>query len=140
MSRGRSLLSGVLLACLLAALFAEFRHLLPFPGLVPLPPPVPGEGQHLLIVSESETGLNREQSALLLSADFRGELQQRGISFRLWDPDVEITEAESWHARALALPRDRDPWIVISNGRSGLSAPLPATAEEIRSLIGRYLE
>ena len=58
--------------------------------------------------------------------------------WRHWDDDVEIVEESQKWRDALAIPRASLPWIVVSNGRTGYSGPLPQSEAATLELLKKY--
>lgn len=111
------------------------------PNIVPVdPPPVPGEGQHVLLIEESEdrSRLPSGQLAIITSVDLRAWLSSQGWDWRIWDQHMDASLDDGWFRQAAGLSRSSIPWVIISNGRQGYSGPLPPTVGELKSLIGRY--
>lgn len=126
----------------------------PQPGPGPQPddakPPFPVKGLTVLITYESETRarLPQGQAAILQSRHVRNFLDSKCVvgpdgktrDWRMWDDETDVSAApELWKA-AMAVPRQKDEWLVVNNGRSFYSGPLPATAEEFMSLVSKYAE
>lgn len=127
----------VLAALLLAAWFNRGDT----GAIADLPPPVPGEGFHLLIVEETEqrASLTPDQFRMIFGADTRKLIRDSGCQFRIWDQHVNaVGEPVQWFRDALTVPRESIPWLIISNGKSGYSGPLPEKLEEFEAIVRRY--
>lgn len=117
-------------------------------GIVPLPPaPIPGDGLRMLIVEETaDRGkLPRPQAAILTSTKVREYLKAKHGEFRQLDDDQTPEEnafmSENWRAayeRAKADSKGATPWCIISNGKTGESRALPASEDELLTLLKIY--
>lgn len=112
----------------------------------PIPVPLPGDGLRVLIVYESaDVGeLPPEQAAILTAVSLhewaaRNCVKVNGTpELRIYDKDTDITrETEVWQ-RAMKLPRTQVPWLYVSDGKTGHSAPLPPTLDELMGILRRY--
>lgn len=108
--------------------------------VTPPGPPVPGEGKHLLIIEETaERGrLPQGQLSIVRSVDLRSWLSNRGWEFRCWDDDTDPQREAQWWQDAMQLERTSVPWLVLSNGESGVSEPLPEDVDAVKSLVEKY--
>jgi len=61
-------------------------------------------------------------------------LEQR----RVVDQNVTLTKEVQWVKDALAVKRDSLPWLVISDGKSGFSGPLPPDESALIELLKKY--
>ncbi len=115
--------------------------------------PFPSDGFAVIVLKEaSETGtLTPAQRSILTSSKVLKYINSKavkvgdGVFFRAWDDDY--TEAQlSAVAPELALAYreskkladGRLPWICISTGDGGYSGPLPATLDEMMTLLQKY--
>ena len=60
--------------------------------------------------------------------------------YRIWDKDVDTSHVSDIWKQAMELPRDSLPWIIVSNGKTGISTKLPDDIAETKALAGKYLE
>ena len=125
----------------------------PAPGPGPTPPtpapPIAGEGNRVLVVYETGQQLPSAQAAILTSAIVREYLDAKTAkdaanpngAYRIWDQNVKLDHpsvSPSWKA-AMARPRAKLPWVVISNGRTGYEGELPADVPQTMTLLKKYL-
>lgn len=142
-----------LIVLLLAALWFASKGggILP----IPTPPPIPGEGLRVLIVEETaDRGkLPRAQAEILTSTLVRGYLiakcakspDGKTPEFRILDDDLtpDLLKFErpafvSALARAIQDSAGHRPWLVVSNGSTGVSQPLPADVDATLSVLRKY--
>lgn len=125
-------------------------------GIVPLPPaPIPGDGLRMLIVEETaDRGkLPRPQAAILQSTRIREYLNShcakgadgKTPEWRQLDDDFTADQLKfeqpnfvKAYADAKTASGGKTPWLVISNGSSGVSTPLPATEDEVLAELKNY--
>lgn len=116
-------------------------------GIVPSPPPIPGDGLRMLILEETaDRGkLPRPQAAILTSTKVREYLKAKSGEMRQLDDDQTAEEtafmSANWKAayeRAKADSKGVTPWVILSNGRTGESRPLPASEDELLTLLKSY--
>lgn len=123
----------------------------PSPNPQPDPPPFPATGLTVLILEETESRntLPKSQLEQLSSQELRdwarAHCQTLGGSpaLRIWDDDLPISGdvAKDWGAAAAKAKSDssgKRPWVIVSNGTSGASQPLPDTLEETLTLLSRF--
>lgn len=113
----------------------------PSPGPPPVPDvepaPFPSDGLSVLIVEETEQRgqLPSSQLSVLTSVILREKVKQIGGEILVLDQNADIQFlADKWK-EAMRKPRDSLPWILIANGESGHSGPLPKTLEETIKLV-----
>lgn len=114
------------------------------------PAPITESGNRCLIVYESGE-IQRypaEQVVIFTSTKLRQYLNQHcvkdksGLSeYRIVDDDTEFTGGDDgvW-PDAMKIERKALPWIVVSNGKSGFSGPLPSKVDEVIELCRKYFE
>lgn len=113
----------------------------------PKPNPSPKFGQLKVLIIE-ETGsrgeLPSEQIGIFTSVPIR-EYTDKACSktannadFRIYDKDVSVSAEPEWIQKAFAEPRQDLPWILISNGVTGFSGPLPENAAKTLELLKKY--
>lgn len=136
--------------CVLACMLAEARGLpagCDLPSfVVPISAPIADAGFRILIVEESSQrrDLPASQAAIFSSAELSDYAKAKCVSvdgvpeFRIYDPDVVLTnESDVWR-KALAIERKSLPWLIVSDGRRGFSGPLPLTLDETMAIVKRY--
>lgn len=110
--------------------------------------PFEAPGLAVLIVEEVEERgkLTKEQLNALSSQELRDWLNANCIvsadgktrEWKVWDKDQDMTYATPMWKSAMAVPRQSVPWIVISNGKSGFSGPLPSTQAELLATLNKF--
>lgn len=139
------------------------RQVLVVSGTGPIPPPVPDpddpvvpdppgpvtDGNRVLIVYESSdlSNLPAAQSVLMTATNVREYLNRKCSKgpdgktpeFRIWDKDVDTTNVSQTWKDALAMPRSGIPWLMVSNGRTGFSGPLPENEAALMAKLKQYL-
>lgn len=124
----------------------------PNPPVPPTPTPAPinEPGLHVLFIYETADLSKYPQGQVLIfnSATFRDWLDQvctNGTgaykkAWRMYDKDTTMQyETKPWQD-AMKLPRTQLPWLIISNPtKGGYQGPLPATIEETKTLIQKYI-
>lgn len=111
------------------------------PEPIPDAPPFPADSLHVLVVYETATvaELKAGQRAILYSKAVRDMLDAKcGKNYRFFDKDQDASKDTPAFAAAMRVKRDSIPWVVVSNGKTGFSGPLPQTAGEFETLVGRY--
>lgn len=116
-------------------------------GLWPFsPPPIAADGFRVLIVEEAQdrSKLPPSQLAIFTSKEVTDYLDSKCVKvngtpeYRIYDKDTSFTNESDIWKNAMRLERKSLPWIIVSNGRSGYSGPLPATASETLDLLRKY--
>lgn len=100
-------------------------------------------GRHVLIVYESEEkpAYPSSQSLILDSADFKQFLSQRATDgWRILDKDANTEFMPEVFQQWIKRDRSGIPWILVSNGQTGVEGELPATIDETKTLIGKLLQ
>jgi hypothetical protein len=138
------------------------RRTLNVMGIAPIPPPdpkppdpdvdptpIPGNSNRVLMLYESSdlSRIPAAQAALLTSGNVRDYLERKcskgpdgkTAEYRIWDKDVDTTNASKPWQDAMALPRDRMPWLMVSNGVTGFSGPMPADEASLLAKLKQYL-
>lgn len=125
----------------------------PVPPVPPSPPsPIPAEGFRVLFLTETAGGLTEEQEAIFTNPEVYQYLTSKTAkdpngqpSWRIWDDDY--TEAQmanvpvyfkTAYLNAVKQKQDNQLWIVLGNGTSGESVPLPKNAQETLTLLKKY--
>lgn len=119
----------------------------PNPPSPPNPPvpPIPVAGLHVLIVYESDDLSKYPQSQVNILYDptlrqYLDSVTPVGTDgatheYRIWDKDVNAIGDSKYWADALARKRGAVPWIIVSNGTTGIEAPLPNTVSDTIAII-----
>ena len=113
----------------------------------PQPNPTPKFGQLKVLIIE-ETGSRGElpsaQIGIFTSVAIR-EYTDKACSktgnnpdFRVYDKDVSVASEPEWIQKAFKEPRQDLPWILISNGVTGFSGPLPEDSAKTLELLKKY--
>jgi hypothetical protein len=100
-------------------------------------------GRHVLIVYETLDKPNYPsgQSLILDSAEFKQFLNQTATDgWRILDQDANTEYMPEVFQLWSKRERSGLPWIVISNGQTGVEGELPATIDETKELIGKLLQ
>lgn len=110
-------------------------------------PPIPGKGLRVLFIEETKdlSKLPSEQRYIAQSkevADYCNShcaKESNGQpAMRLFDPNQDVSnESESWQA-AMKNPHEPPPWFMVSDGRKGLSRPLPKNLDETMTILKKY--
>jgi hypothetical protein len=114
----------------------------------PGPAPIPGDGFRVLMVYESAdlTKLPPDQLNVLYSQKVRDYLNTHAAKgpdgktpeWRIWDANVPTgAEAKVWQD-AMAQKRDKLPWLIVSNGKTGFAGPLPPNTDAMLRLLQQY--
>lgn len=112
----------------------------PKPDPEPKPPdPKPPGKLMVLVVEETDSrgSLPASQIAVFGAKEIRDFMKSAG-ELRILDEDQSVSTAEPWIQQAWKEPRQTLPWVVMSNGTTGYSGPLPATVEDMMTLLRRY--
>jgi hypothetical protein len=128
----------------------------PGPGPDPPPPsdvPFPAPGLTVLIIKESQTTgqLTADQRAIFTSSRVLNflngactKLSDNNPAFRLWDDDFgtgQLSGAPKTLQTAYKYFKDKVnkiPWVLISNGKTGYSGPLPKDIDSFIQLVEGY--
>lgn len=111
-------------------------------------PPILEDGLHVMIIVESETisKMDPKQREILFNLKTRTYLNRRCVkgldgqpSWRIMDPDTEFPEqCDSVWCQALSRDRTEIPWLIVSNGTSGVEMPLPKTMQEFIEVVEKF--
>lgn len=119
----------------------------PPPVPPPTPPPIPQTGFRVLIVYEdgdlhkmpSKQVQAIKSKAVLDYLDLRCVAEDGGKkAWRIWDQNISTANVGKTWQDAMALTRASLPWIVVSNGVTGFSGPLPADEAGLLDLLKKY--
>jgi len=101
-------------------------------GAIFTPPPIDGEGLHVLVVYESSDALPKGQRAILNSNSWK-----EGAQWRILDKDSHFNDETSIWKKALDRPSEHLPRVIVSN-KGGFEGPLPADIPAMDALVGEY--
>lgn len=122
------------------------------PGPGPTPPqppaPIPEVGFRALIIFDETSGaqLPQGQQDAIYGEAFRLLLSSKAVKgpdgktpeWRIWGKDLDVSgETKLWQD-AYRLPHERLPWLILSNGKTGYSGPLPEKIEDSMALVNKY--
>jgi hypothetical protein len=119
----------------------------PHEGKAPNTLPIEGKGLRVLMIEETQdrSKLPPDQTLIFTSgviADYlNANCAKEKDGHPAWyilDKDTDMSNAASVWKKAMKIPHDPTPWILISNGRKGVSRPLPKTVDETQKLIEKY--
>lgn len=123
----------------------------PKPDPKPSPAPIPLAGLRVLFIIEEQEPdkLTAGQRAILYGKPMRDWLNSKCVmgkdgktkEWRIWDKDVPTQGAEKHWQDVMQRRPASVPWIIVSNHpRGGYEGPLPASVEETKALIQKYME
>lgn len=123
------------------------------PPVPPSPPsPIPAEGFRVVILHETAAVLPEEQEAILTNPEIWQYLSTKTAkdangqpSWRIWDDDYTESQLvnvpvyfKTAYLAAVKQKQDNQSWIIVSNGTTGESIPLPKNSPETLTLLKRY--
>lgn len=110
-------------------------------------PEIPKKSLKVLIIEETSarSRLKESQLQILFSGTVRQYAKANCLkekdgtpSFRIYDPDTDVSKDAEWIRKAMAQPRDSTPWLIVTNGVTGFSGPLPENETALLELLKRY--
>jgi hypothetical protein len=113
----------------------------------PQPAPIPTPGFRVLFVYENDTkGLPKGQVAALYSKAVKDYLRAKTVTgpdgrtkeWRMFEKSTDVSAESKLWQDAMKLQMTSYPWVVISDGTTGYSGPLPATAQDTLTLLQKY--
>jgi hypothetical protein len=119
----------------------------PGPGPTPTPAPIKEPGLRVLIVEETANRGNLPYSQGLIFgaielhdwADKHCSKDSAGKSnIRIFDKDADLEHESDLWKKAMQFPRDSVPWLIVSNGVSGESVPLPSDLPSLMEVLRKY--
>lgn len=122
----------------------------PAPDPIPTPTPTPTpdppapfpspDGLRVLMVYETNdlASYPPDQKNVMYDKTFRDYLTKTCVEWRVYDKDTDISSGSEPIKTAMTLPRESLPWIVISNGKTGYSGPIPGNADLAQKLVAKY--
>jgi hypothetical protein len=124
----------------------------PTPTPPPDPAPIPTAGFRVLMIYESAdlSTLPAKQLNVLYDKSIRDYLNSKCVkgddgktpAWRIWDVDVPTEKDDKvWQdaMKAAKLTKGfKTPWLVVSNGKTGFSGPLPADTTSALTLLKKY--
>lgn len=108
--------------------------------------PISESGFRVLIVEEAQerVKLPASQLSIFTSEELTDYCNAKCVKvnntpeYRIYDKDVKFTNESDVWKKAMAIERKSLPWLIVSNGRSGYSGPLPLTIDETMKILKRY--
>jgi hypothetical protein len=115
----------------------------------PPQPPAPISGKRVLIVYETAEAskMPEKQQQILYGKTVRDYLNQKcdpdpdgkTKGWRIWDKDADPSgEAKVWQD-AMKVERKGLPWLIVGNGKTGFSGPLPNNVDDFMKSVKQYL-
>lgn len=119
----------------------------PGPDVIPVTPVTPVEpldpsGLKVLVLYESDDlgKLPPAQVHAIQSRKVRAWLDSHQADYRIWDQHTDTTHSPDFWRQAMKLPRERLPWIWISDAKSSRDGPLPANTDAVLQLLDSTLK
>ena len=112
--------------------------------ITPDPPaPIPGEGFRVLIVEEAteeRSKLPASQQLIFTAKAIRDYAKEHCVTdgFRILDDDADMSREASVWQEAMKAPRASLPWLLVTNGKTGFSGPLPLTVDDTLAILKKY--
>ena len=104
-------------------------------------PPIQVDGLHVLILYESEDwdSMTPSQVEIIQSARQAGELRKwleaNAEDFRVYDDDVDASNAPRWVQDALAIHDGSTPWMLAADSDGGYVGSLPSGVKDVKELL-----
>ncbi len=116
------------------------------PGPAPTPAPITDAGLRVLVTYDADhkADLPREQLALVDSNSLRAWLDEHcakrdGVpEWRIVPADEQFDADEPTWQQLMAGPRQAPAWLVATDGKTGVSVPLPANEAAALAILGRF--
>lgn len=112
------------------------------PDVPPVPTPsanpIPSDKLRVLFTYEDHKTLPKEQRAILDSVLVHNAIAKAGGDWRCWPVNADASQEADWWQKAMAHPRKRPLWVIISSPKGFFEGPLPATYQAMIDLIGKY--
>lgn len=110
--------------------------------------PIEGKGLRVLILHETsqDSKLPADQTLIFDAKAIRDYLNEncakeksKNPAWRIFDPNHDTTkEAKFWQEVMNKVKDSPMPWCVVSNGRKGISRPLPKDVPAMKALLDEY--
>mgnify|MGYP003332707571 CR=1 FL=1 len=108
--------------------------------------PIADAGFRVLIVEEAQerVKLPASQLSIFTSQELTDYCDAKCVKvsntpeYRIYDKDIQLTNESDVWKKAMQIERKSLPWLIVSNGRSGYSGPLPLTIDETMQILKRY--
>lgn len=103
--------------------------------------PCPGKGLHVLIVEDrlARRDLPAGQLSGLMSVEIDKLIQSKGGHPKyMYDQKQDVAAKEDWVQKAMQLPRESLPWIVLDHDGNGTSQAAPKSLSEFKTLVESY--
>ena len=100
----------------------------------------------MVVESEDIATMPPQQREILFNLKTRVYLNRRCVlasdgtpSWRVLDQDTEFPDVcDSVWCKALARERSEVPWLIVSNGKTGIEMPLPKTMNEFIEVVEKF--
>lgn len=140
-------------ACVLALLlgfgaFQKFDGYSLFRQATSISAPISAPGFRVLVVTDSENlaKMPSSQIAVITGTDVRDYLDKHCVKgpdgktpeYRFFHATTDVSFSSPLWKEAFAAPRSSLPWILVSNGKTGYSGPLPVNTAETLKLLKKY--
>lgn len=105
--------------------------------------PIPLPGLYVLIIEEMDnrSQLPESQLQILRDSKWREYVYNKGGQPLVWDQHVNLDKSLPVWKEVMNLPRERLPWVIISDyPDGGTMQPLPSDLEQFNSLLKRWGE
>lgn len=115
----------------------------PSPGPGPQPGPGPSEKLNVVVIRDYQVILPQKQISAFTGEAASTYLQSVApitptSGFRFLDYRTPTAGEAPFIQKALAMPRDSLPWIVVTGPKGSYSGPAPKDLDELKTLVGRY--
>jgi hypothetical protein len=110
----------------------------PMPWVNPTPAPIPQSGLFVLVIHEPSAVLPAEQQAVIDSTVVRSLVRDKKGQIRVFAPNADLANESKLWQDAMKRPRQSLPWLIVSNGKTGIEGPLPANVDDAVAIIKKY--
>jgi len=95
----------------------------------------------VLIVRESAdvAKYSRDQLNAINGTAWRSYVKEKGGTFRVADPNDDLSREAPWVSEAMKIERESLPWVLVSNGKTGTGEPL-TDSETLLATIKKHGE
>lgn len=108
------------------------------PSPTPNVNPLPSDKLRVLFTFDNAKTLSKEHRAVLDSVLVHSAITKAGGDWRCWSVKDDPSQEAEWWRKAMARDRKQPSWFIISSPKGFLEGPLPATYQEMLTIIGKY--